>query len=559
MVDALDARSRKSGQAPFEAASEPSFTEPTGENERALSDAEEAEELLGEVLGSYRLLALIGRGGMGRVYLAEHVKLGRKVALKLLRPDYAARRESVRRFFQEARAVNTIRHRNIVDVTDLVDLGDGRVFIIMELLSGANLGELMRREGPLPLHRAIGILMQVCDALEAAHREGIVHRDLKPDNIFILDREGERDTVKLLDFGVAKLLYSASVDGDPSLHTVEGAVVGTPAYMSPEQAAGSSVDHRSDIYSLGAIMYELFTGQRVFEAKSFGEFVLKHLQEIPVPPRDLRPAANVPPALESVILRCLEKKPENRYKSVAELRADLMKILAGENTAAIEVPSGAQRKGVRAATIVALAALGLVLGGLAVFALWPARPPAPPPGRSQPSPALQPQSLPALPGGQTSVSTTPSLDLVEVSFRSDPPGARVYVPSSRLPLGVTPFVTMRPREELKERFIFRLPGYREAHIRPSGDAAPEVFALLEKDPAQDIARAVPEGNAQTRGTAARQRPAKAENPTVSKAGTPPAKTGSQALPEAPRRPEGREAGATKKRIDRADTVDPFAE
>jgi serine/threonine-protein kinase len=286
-------------------------------------------ERIGTVLGNYRLLDLIGQGGMGCVYQAEHVKLGRPVALKLLRDSHAERRDAVARFFQEARAVNKIRHRNIVDVTDFVELDDGTTFIIMELLDGASLGRLAR-VGELPYPRALALLIQICDGLAAAHRNGIVHRDLKPDNIIVVPTGDGADLVKLLDFGVAKLLHSEIED--LGYETAAGAVVGTPTFMSPEQAGGLDVDARADIYSLGAIMYEVFCGQPVFTGRSFGEFVRKHLNEPPIPPSQTPGGRHIDDRLEAIILRCLEKRPEDRYPTVLALREDLLRLLGAIET-----------------------------------------------------------------------------------------------------------------------------------------------------------------------------------------------------------------------------------
>jgi serine/threonine-protein kinase len=284
---------------------------------------EPPESRIGKVLGSYRLIEIIGRGGMGCVYRAEHVKIGRDVALKLLREDYAQRRDAVTRFFHEARAVNLIRHRNIVDVIDYVELDDGNVFIIMELLAGDSLGKLMR--GPIELGRAIGILAQICDGLSAAHAVGIVHRDLKPDNIIIGRAPDGGDLVKILDFGVAKLVDKYT--SDPDL-TAVGSVIGTPAYMSPEQAGGLAVDPRADVYALGAIMYEMFTQQPLFRAGTFGEFVRRHMNETPVRPSKLRGCEDIDPGVEALIMRCLEKGPDKRYQSALELRANLVGLLS---------------------------------------------------------------------------------------------------------------------------------------------------------------------------------------------------------------------------------------
>jgi serine/threonine-protein kinase len=504
----------------------------TAPSQDLLPAEDEDEALLGKVLGSYRLLAVIGRGGMGRVYLAEHVKLGRRVALKLLKPEYAARRDSVARFFQEARAVNTIRHRNIVDITDFVELPDRTTFIIMELLSGANLGELVRREGPLAPHRALGLIIQVCDALEAAHREGIIHRDLKPDNVFVVDVEGARDTVKLLDFGVAKLLYSTTSEGGLSLHTLEGSVVGTPAYMSPEQAAGTAVDHRSDIYSLGAIMYEIFTGRRVFEAKSFGEFVLKHVSAVPVPPRDLAGIGPLPPGLEPIILCCLEKQPERRYQTVAALRGDLTRVMAGEHTAALELPT---RPGAARSRLLWIAGAGLAGVLAAASAVWLLLPDPPRAGAAR--------ARAAAATGATGAAEAAAAATIEVSFRSDPPGAQVFAAGETTPLGTTPLRRQRPRADREREFVFRLPGYREQRARPSGTSAPEVFALLEPEGSARAAEPRPRG----------RRPADGERPPADRpaaAEPAPAKVVEKPAPAKP---------AGKRRIDKVDTVDPFAE
>jgi serine/threonine-protein kinase len=290
--------------------------------------ATEDLDRLGETLGSYRILDVLGRGGMGNVYRAEHVKLGREVALKLLRGDYASRRDAVARFFQEARTVNRVRHRNIVDVTDFVELDDGTTFIIMELLTGQSLGNWARTGIDLP--RALAVLVQICDGLAAAHEIGVIHRDLKPDNIFIVPTADGAELVKLLDFGVAKLVNRD--DEDLGFQTVAGSVIGTPAYMSPEQAGGMPVDPRSDIYSLGAIMYELFCGQPMFQGRSFGEYVRKHLVEMPPPPRATPAGAQLDPRIDALIMKCLEKDPDQRFAAIGELRDALLALLGGMET-----------------------------------------------------------------------------------------------------------------------------------------------------------------------------------------------------------------------------------
>jgi serine/threonine protein kinase len=350
------------------------------------------ESRIGKVYGSYRLTEVIGRGGMGCVYRAEHVKLGRDVALKLLREDYAQRRDAVTRFFQEARAVNLIRHRNIVDVIDYVELGDGIVFIIMELLAGHSLSRLMR--APVDMARALGIAAQICDGLSAAHAVGIVHRDLKPDNIIVVRSPEGGDLVKILDFGVAKLVDKYAADRDL---TAAGAVIGTPAFMSPEQAGGLSADARADVYSLGAIMYELFTREPLFRCASFGEFVRKHLNDRPVPPSALPGCEEFDPALEAIILRCLDKSPTARFQSALELRASLLQ-LADANAARQSAPD------------------------------------APAPRRSSPAVTAQPRPTPVpVPAAAASASPSPSpvppvVPLLPVLRVPDPTGETVTSP-----------------------------------------------------------------------------------------------------------------------------------
>ncbi|HEY1551324.1 MAG TPA: serine/threonine-protein kinase, partial [Kofleriaceae bacterium] len=299
-------------------------------------NSDDPDNRLGATLGTYRLVELLGKGGMGYVYRAEHVKLGREVALKLLRADYARRRESVNRFFQEAKTVNRVRHRNIVDVTDFVELPDGTTFIIMELLQGQSLGKWARTGIDLP--RALAVLVQICDGLGAAHAVGVIHRDLKPDNVVVTATADGGELAKLLDFGVAKLINRDEQEDDVGFQTQAGSVIGTPAYMSPEQAGGMAIDQRSDIYSLGAIMYELFCGQPLFRGRSFGEYVRKHLTEAPIPPRQTEGGANMHERLEALILRCLEKEPDRRFGHILELRDGILQLL-GEPYAH---PSGAR-------------------------------------------------------------------------------------------------------------------------------------------------------------------------------------------------------------------------
>jgi len=277
----------------------------------------------GTIVGSYRLLELLGEGGMGRVYVAEHVRLGRKVALKILRDELSCNPSAVSRFFAEARAVNRISHENIVEVTDFVE-SPGRSCFVMELLNGEDLGlRLMRQRLPLPVIVDIG--RQIASALAAVHAAGIIHRDLKPDNIYLVDRSPARSPnfVKLLDFGVAKLIDT--IDNGVALHsTAAGQIIGTPAYMSPEQACGLRVDHRTDIYALGVILYEMLVGAVPFEAAHFGELIVQQMTIKPLRPsiHDGR-LADIPPELDDLVIALLSKNLDTRPRSMSEVEAHL--------------------------------------------------------------------------------------------------------------------------------------------------------------------------------------------------------------------------------------------
>jgi serine/threonine-protein kinase len=287
-------------------------------------------------LKSYRILAKIGEGGMGEVFLAEHLRLGRKVAIKFLSPALSAHTHAVSRFFAEARAAAQLNSPGIVQIFDCDANPDGRAFIVMEYLEGETLADRLSRGSMRPDVRTIvEVGIQIAAALSVAHGRGIVHRDLKPANIFLTGGPGDRPTVKLLDFGIAKLT-DESTPG--AFRTVSGEIVGTPAYMSPEQCRGKgAVDARSDIYSLGCVLYEMLCGRRVFDAGGVGEWISAHMNERPVDPAKLVPGS--PPALTSLILGALEKHPDQRPPSAAVLAEQLARLLpAGAAQPSITAP-----------------------------------------------------------------------------------------------------------------------------------------------------------------------------------------------------------------------------
>ena len=280
-------------------------------------------------MGSYRLGALLGRGGMGEVYMATHRMLARPAAIKLIRPDMLAGRGdqaaqlAIARFRREAEAAAKLRSPHTVELYDFGVTEDETIYFVMELLEGMNLESVVRQFGPLPANRVIHILCQACESLEEAHARGLVHRDIKPPNIHLGLVGLRHDFVKVLDFGLVKGVVDKS-DGH-SLATAQGMTPGTPSYMAPEMALGENVDGRADLYALGCVGYFLLTGQLVFEADNLLAMIAKHLQIAPVPPSE-RTATHIPPALERIVMTCLEKDPADRPQSAAVLARALAAI-----------------------------------------------------------------------------------------------------------------------------------------------------------------------------------------------------------------------------------------
>ena|GEM_PF-5408630 len=271
--------------------------------------------LAGDVVGQYRLESLVAEGGMGRVFRAVHLTLGRRAAIKFLLPEHAARPDQVQRFFNEARAVNAIHHPHIIDIYDfaqeLTAEGAARCYLVMEFLDGEDTRARLIRTGPFSAEALISVATQVARTLAQTHEAGILHRDLKPDNIFLCRADGRDDFVKVLDFGAAKAF------GDRQGHnlTRPGVAVGTPEYMSPEQILNRPTDGRVDQYGLGVVCYELLTGARPFTSEKVAEILAAHTRQPPPPMatkiKEGLPA--VPAALEAVVIRCMAKDPADRY------------------------------------------------------------------------------------------------------------------------------------------------------------------------------------------------------------------------------------------------------
>lgn len=412
-----------------------------------LSMEEGPDRYLGTVLSDrYVVDEVIGEGGMGKVYLAHHKVIGKRVALKILHAEHAKDKEAVGRFLREAKAASSVGNPHIIDVLDFGEAPDGAVYFAMEYLEGGTLGGLMEREGALDLKLVCDVALQLCDGLAAAHRQQIVHRDLKPDNVTLLTSgplasEREHPFCKILDFGIAKVSTSSS----STKLTMAGAVFGTPHYMSPEQAAGDAVDHRTDIYSLGVMLYEMIAGKLPFHASNFMGILTQHMYKAPPAFGEIEGGPDVPRGLEAIVLKCLSKKPESRYQAMEGLAQDLRRFLSGEVPEAVhdmmarsggfDVPAdyfksgrkdtaagSRSRSGPKLVAAAGIAvAVGIVLFVLIKDATSVAQPPEP--TADTPSGATLPVTTAPAPSGERE----DGVERIEVLLHAKPEGATVVV------------------------------------------------------------------------------------------------------------------------------------
>jgi serine/threonine-protein kinase len=456
-------------------------------------DISRQDPLIGQVLdGRYRIESVLGEGGMGIVYKAVHTTLRKPLAIKVLRPEVSKNEQIVQRFKQEAQSASQIGNQHIIDISDFGELADGSTYFVMEFLGGKSLTHALEA-GKFDTDRTIYVAKQLCRALGAAHEIGIVHRDMKPDNVQLVQRGDDHDFVKVLDFGIAK------VGGSTSKLTQAGQVFGTPHYMSPEQCAGTNVDQRTDIYAVGVMLYEMATGKVPFDADNLMGILTKHLYENPIPPHELPPPVDVPPALEAVILKCLTKKPDLRYQTMAELCDDLEAVESGLTPRAVvdhvqRATHGSQTAtdldspgrmtvgqgvpGVPGKKPLALwlgIAVLLIGGGAgAFFALGgksndqanvvkPANdaPPAvvPPPAANPPPP-------------------TPAAPTL-ITIKSDPLGAELYRSNSLI--GNTPFTLTKPKDGDQIELELRMSGYDNRTFSISSLTQDELNVALSKE------------------------------------------------------------------------------
>lgn len=421
---------------------------------------------IGSTVGSYRVIQRLGSGAMGAVFAAEHEATGLRVALKIIHPELADSEEMVSRFFTEARAATLIGHPNIIDVMDWGQTPDGMNFIAMEYLEGMSLGDRLKLEGLLTIGSAQHIALQLAAGLGASHAVGIIHRDLKPDNVYLVDKDGDAEFVKILDFGLAKLTQGGA--GALIHKTRSGSVLGTPHYMAPEQCEGKPIDHRVDIYALGCLLYQMVAGRVPFPGDGFGEVLIKHLREPPQMPGKLNP--EVPPGLEKIILHALAKKKEFRFQSMDDFAVALsdperfVRAIEGEgltremfavlNPPPVERPQPTideELSSIRAVGEVELLVLERPVGVEEEFGGWLAADQAP--TLSRPLPGLSPRKqggpwmllavamiLLGVIAGAVALGLPPRQAAVLVSSR--PPGAELFYQGHSL--GTTPLLVRLP-------------------------------------------------------------------------------------------------------------------
>jgi len=484
--------------------------------------------LIGKKIGNYNVRSKLGEGGMGTVYLGEHPLIGKKVAIKVLLEELAQKEDIVERFFNEARAVNDIGHQNIVDIVDFgkVSIEPGlpdTVYFIMEFLEGESLSDRIRRAG-LKMPEVLHIMQQACSALFASHKKGIVHRDLKPENIHLVRRGDDPLFVKLLDFGIAKLTGDSSMS---SSKTRTGLVIGTPTYMSPEQCEGKGlIDHRSDVYSLGVVMYELVTGRVPFPGDGFGEILVAHLTRQPDAPSKLNPA--IPPEIEALVLHAIEKDKNRRFQTMEEFlmacrdparhmqeyrplpgytpsNAGATMMMDGPMVTAPPVPTGSargplvtaiarpttlsgaaaevdgQRPGKsRRGAVIGISAIAATAAALAVvFAL------------KKPATNIEPEAT-TLAASQPAAKKAESAT-IRVTINSDPSGARVIrADTGHTEDGVTPITFEVPRNGPTFDVRVKKEGFKPGQVTVNTDHDQALLVPLDEIPAAAPVAAAPE-------------------------------------------------------------------
>ncbi|MBX9951687.1 MAG: protein kinase [Candidatus Obscuribacterales bacterium] len=405
------------------------------------------DPLIGTVLaGNYEILEVLGQGGMGVVYRGKHSLMERIVAIKMLLSQLISDTNSVKRFQQESKAAARLKHPHIIDVYDFGISPAGQPYIVMEFLEGTPLSDLIKKEGQIGVERSIKLISQACDALDHAHKQGVVHRDLKPSNIVLTQYDEEKDYVKVVDFGVAKLIEVGNNNEGQRL-TQAGEVCGSPVYMSPEQCMGQDLDARSDIYSMGIVLYETLTGKLPILGKTMVDTMSKHISEPPVPFNEARPDLYIPERLEWVVLKAMAKDPAQRHQTMEEFKLDLdlaiprpgrsTVLRTQEQKSAMESMLGFVKE-VPIWTWAAAVALMVAAGGIIVHAVSDKNSATPnqaqtPPAKTAPAPQTTPPA--------TTTATTPTATV------TPPPAATVAPVAKTTPAGSeTPAAVKTPKQ-----------------------------------------------------------------------------------------------------------------
>ncbi|HEX6836259.1 MAG TPA: serine/threonine-protein kinase [Polyangia bacterium] len=439
-------------------------------------DDRSVDPMIGTTIdGRYIVESLLGEGGMGTVYAARHAIIDKRVAIKVLRKEAAADEASAQRFIIEAKAASKIGHQNIVDITDFGVLPAGNAYFVMEFLDGPTLGKLVHELKHVPPARAVAVCMQVARGLAAAHEKSIIHRDLKPENIFVLEKDGAADFVKIVDFGIAK-----DVKAGKRL-TAVGMVLGTPEYMSPEQATGQETDHRVDQYALGCILYEMLTGDVPFKGENAPKTLTKHVFDAVVPPTKLRPDLEIPLLVEDIVMRMLQKKAADRYADMRTLidafDGALGKISAGEAPARRTSVDGISRPTAtptdyveelprnKAPIYVALAvsaAAVVVIAGVAITRLKKPAAPTVVAAATTTTPAAEaPAPVAAAPAVAAPAVAARAGTAAEVAVQvaTQPAGAEVYLDAERV--GTSPLEVKRPHNGAPVTVTVRRAGFKD--------------------------------------------------------------------------------------------------
>ena len=460
--------------------------------------AADADNLLGRTIaGRFTILSRIGVGGMGTVYRAEQASMGRMVAVKILKATLNRETDTVTRFHREAKATSLLQHPNTVTVFDFGQTKDGMLYLVMELLEGELLTKVLEKKGALPLDHAVRIARQILGSLGEAHEQGIIHRDLKPDNVYVTRLTDGSEHIKVLDFGIAKV-FQSEMRMD-ALETQAGIVFGTPRYMSPEQAQSKPLDGRSDLYTVGVLLYQMVTGQPPFPDEDAVVVMARHIKTRPLRPSELRPDLYIPQSVDDVLMRSLEKDQSKRPQTAQEFAAALEGCTAQISLPPSQRPTYSRRpRAARGPLLAAAGAAALLVAGAGLFAL----------GSREDRPATAP--FPASSVGAVAVAdapekvAAPTVQFARIRIDTTPPDAEVR--REGVLLGTSPIESMETVSESPIRFTITREGFAEEERRvvPTRDMVMSVQLAPASGPSRGGTG--PRGGAHGEGATKKQGP-----------------------------------------------------